>query len=247
MQLFGNLKDIKPELEKTWRGRVFLTFDIDWAHDHVLNDTLDLVQKANVSTTWFVTHSTPFITRLRLNPTVELGVHPNFNFLLDGKVNDIRADSPRCVHDIMDDIKGIVPEAKSLRSHSLTQSERLVDSFRDFGITHLSNTFLPHGAGLKTKPFDLWDETIVVPHCWQDNVSLRMSLNFPNIGESSLELIVINFHPIHIFLNTENLERYENTRNMHHDPEQLIKLRNKGYGIRSQFIELLSLSQKNLS
>lgn len=52
---------------------------------------------------------------------------------------------------------------------------------------------------------------------------------------------VFDFHPIHIFLNTESLDRYERTRPYHQNPSELIKHRYKGYGTRNRLIELLEL------
>ena len=79
---FGLIREIRPERPETWRGRVFLTLDLDWACDGVLEDTIDLVEGEDVSATWFVTHDTPLLERIRSNPRFELGIHPNFNGLL---------------------------------------------------------------------------------------------------------------------------------------------------------------------
>ncbi len=54
-------------------------------------------------------------------------------------------------------------------------------------------------------------------------------------------LKVFDFHPIHVFLNTETLECYERTQTSHHSPNELIKHRCQGYGTRSRLIELLRL------
>src|SRR5688572_22770431 len=81
---FGRISEIRPDDEASWRDRIFLTIDIDWASDEVIADTAALVEEAGVAATWFVTHDTPQIGRLRANPLFELGIHPNFNFLLDG-------------------------------------------------------------------------------------------------------------------------------------------------------------------
>ena len=50
---------------------------------------------------------------------------------------------------------------------------------------------------------------------------------------------VFNFHPIHIFLNTENIVRYETTRHLHKNPKELIKNRYLGKGVRTDLIKLL--------
>lgn len=61
---FSNISSIYPEKISTWKNKVFLSFDIDWAHDEVLKDTIEIVKKANVASTWFVTHDTPVIEGL---------------------------------------------------------------------------------------------------------------------------------------------------------------------------------------
>ena len=53
-----------------------------------------------------------------------------------------------------------------------------------------------------------------------------------------------DFHPIHVFLNTENLNRYERTRPIHQNPKELIKYRYQGYGTRSRSMELLELANQ---
>ena len=37
---FSNISSIYPEKISTWKNKVFLSFDIDWAHDEVLKDTI---------------------------------------------------------------------------------------------------------------------------------------------------------------------------------------------------------------
>lgn len=81
---FSTFKKIVVDDPRTWTDAIFLTFDIDWAHDEVLNDTIDIVERAGVAATWFVTHDTPVLERLKHNPNFELGIHPNFNYLLQG-------------------------------------------------------------------------------------------------------------------------------------------------------------------
>ncbi len=80
MRCFKNISSIVVNEEHTWKDKIFLTFDIDWANDDVLNDTIDLIERSDIAATWFVTHDTPVLNRLRANPRFELGIHPNFNF-----------------------------------------------------------------------------------------------------------------------------------------------------------------------
>ena len=41
---FSNISSINPEKISTWKNKVFLSFDIDGAHDEVLKDTIDIVK-----------------------------------------------------------------------------------------------------------------------------------------------------------------------------------------------------------
>ena len=239
---FSNISSIYPEKISTWKNKVFLSFDIDWAHDEVLKDTIEIVKKANVASTWFVTHDTPVIEELRKLRACELGIHPNFNPLLDGTSEKARNTSEKVLKNCL----SIIPNATAIRSHSLTQNERLVDRFRTEGLTHLSNTFLPHGSAISPRPFRIWDQIVIVPHCWQDNVALRMELPFPTGSELVSDFHVFNFHPIHVFLNTENIDRYEQTRHLHYKPSELIKHRYQGLGTRTKLLNLLMLTENKL-
>ena len=65
----------------SWSSKQFLTFDLDWAHDDVILDTVGLLETHGVGATWFVSHDTPVISQLRKNSEFERGIHPNFNRL----------------------------------------------------------------------------------------------------------------------------------------------------------------------
>ena len=236
MIAFSNLSKIVPNEKETWGDKTFLTFDVDWAHDEIIEDCFNLVSSYTVPSTWFVTHQFSLLSVLTDDNKVELGIHPNFNNILFSETN-------KTSFEIIQEILSIVPGSKSIRSHSLTQNERLIDLFHEFGLSHISNFFIPHSAKIDVAPFYLWDNMIMVPHFWQDNVSIKMDLDFP-IEENFLSgFRVFNFHPIHVFLNTESLELYEKTRSIHNNPKELIKFRHNGTGVRSQLINLLETSK----
>ncbi len=222
-----------------WSQIPYITLDIDWAHNDILADSIELIEMHRVPATWFVTHDTPLLLRLRSNPDFELGIHPNFNFLLNG---DSRAGHDAA--EVVDRILAIVPEAKAVRSHSTTQSSNLLDLFLNRGLTHECNSFIPVQSGIELKPWCLWFNLTRVPYYWEDDVScLYSSDNELSMGKliGMRGLKVFDFHPIHVFLNTESLDRYERTRSLHHNPKELIKYRYEGYGTRSRLIELLEL------
>lgn len=237
--MYSTISQINPDNTKSWNGKLFLSFDIDWAHDEIILDCYDLVCFYSVATTWFVTHKTEIIQIFKENKSIELGIHPNFNELLNGKT-EIKNS-----YEILQKMLSIIPHARSIRSHSLTQSERLLDQFSEFGLSHVSNFFVPYSSGIHVKPFYLWNNTIIIPHTWQDNVALKMDSGFPEKKRLNQGFHVFDFHPIHVFLNTESLDRYERTRSLHHNPKELIKHRYEGYGTRNRLIELLELAKQS--
>lgn len=218
----------------TSRPTVGLTFDLDWAHDQVLEDTIEQVEKANVPATWYVTHQTPMLSRLRDNPNFELGVHPNFNFLLQGDTQNGRTAA-----EVVERLMDIVPEATSVRSHSLFQSERLADIFAEKGLRTISNFYVPHANGRATAPWPLWDGIVAIPHSWQDNVSMRLNGTIVDPQLISGAANVVDFHPIHVFLNTESTDRYERSRADHRHPDRLRNVRYEGRGTRTILQDLL--------
>lgn len=61
------------------------------------------------------------------------------------------------------------------------------------------------------------------------------------LGEDFEAPRVFNFHPIHVFLNSDNLDRYEEARSYLKDYEKLKLCCNKDkFGIRDFLIELVS-------
>lgn len=235
---FRKLSEIKVDFSETEKS-IFITIDVDWADDVVIDDTIDLLEELDIAATWFITNETKAISRLRDNPKFELGIHPNFNYLLNG---DFR--NGRTAAEVIDRVLNIVPEAKSVRSHSMTQSSYILKLFGERGITHECNHFIPEQAEIELKPWSLWNGMIKVPYLWEDDLTYLYDRN------NSIEMIaarpglkVFGFHPIHIFLNSENLDRYERTRTIHYRPEELIKYRFYGHGTRNNLKTLIGLNK----
>lgn len=238
---FLKLSDISLSDKSLWNKSVFLTFDMDWACDAILADTLGMVERYKVSATWFVTHETTLLERLRNNPKFEMGIHPNFNFLLNGDFkNGSSAD------EVVERIMKIVPEAHSLRSHSLTWGDGISQVIRKRSIKIVSNVMIPEQNQIVLHPWQDWYGITHTPYFFQDSSCFYFKHN-SSINELSVRdgLKVFNFHPIHVFLNTESMDRYERTRPFHKNPEELIKHRYDGFGTRSRLLELLKVGEIN--
>lgn len=235
MPTFKTISDCLVHLDCDYDRLIFLTFDIDWAHDEVLTDSINLVEKADVAATWFVTHDTPLLVRLRANPKFELGIHPNFNYLLQG---DTRNGGN--AEEVVDRLLNIVPEAKSVRSHSILQNSKLMDIFLDRGLTHDCNHFIPEQSGIELKPWRLWNGITKVPYFWEDDAAFiyRDNASISLLTERK-GLKVFDFHPIHVFLNTERADRYDSTRPWHGDPGKLVEHRSDDPGGTRMLLEQL--------
>lgn len=236
-QAFACIGDIDASRPETWQGdRVFLTFDIDWAHDDVLSTTIDDVERAGVRATWFVTHETPLLARLRENPDFELGIHPNFNFLLAGDArNGATAEA------VIDEMLRIVPEATAVRSHSTLVSTPLLALFAKRGLRYDCNTFIPHFTGIDLRPWTNWTGMTMVPYFWEDDVAFLGADAADTAGLCALPgLRVFDFHPVHVYLNTEHVSRYDTARPDLGRPTALARHRNEtGPGTRTSLLRLL--------
>jgi peptidoglycan/xylan/chitin deacetylase (PgdA/CDA1 family) len=79
---FEVINKINAEEPTSWDSKVFLTFDVDWAHDDFLTDVIDLVEQYGIPATWFITHETPLNRRLRENPPSKFSTVTQSKFLI---------------------------------------------------------------------------------------------------------------------------------------------------------------------
>jgi hypothetical protein len=233
------IRDI-PRFENAISDKVFLTIDLDWAHDAIIEDTLNLLIEYNTKATILITHETPLIEEMRKNYNLELGIHPNLEQDIS-KFDDLTTVTQKR----LSDLKLIVPEAITFRSHSTTNSSRIMEVARDHGIQYDLNFFIEFHQEFYFSYWRIWNGMTRVPYIWTDDVyisepqresdqTFRSIINWPGIK-------VLNFHPIHIFLNSRKKSDYENSKKYRENPEILSRLRSPGFGTREKFIHLLSI------
>lgn len=241
MREFGLIKNIDIDDPKTWETKIFITTDIDWACDGVIQFCSELFSKNKIKVTWFATHQTSELDKIRSNSDYELGIHPNFNPLLMNGSYEKGANA----HEIIHNLKSIVPEAVSIRSHSITQSSQLLSIYEKFNLKYDLNTFINLDKDLIIKPFKYYFNTIKLPYIWQDDTFMdgEMKSNVDlEIIRHAKGLIIINFHPIHLFLNCENMERYNKCKPFYQNYKELSNMvNNNSYGIRNFFDDLCKL------
>jgi len=239
--MFNYISSIESEISSTYKNELFVTIDMDWAPDYILEDTYSLLFRHNIKSTWMVTHKSPFLDVLIKSEIIELGIHPNFNDFFDTR-NSTTSDN---AYDRIVSALTIVPNAKSVRSHSMTQNSRILDIFSNLGITHDCNHYIPFNSGIILKPWRIWNGLIKVPFGWEDD------LDFPNTSRKFAQnvvsfqgLRVLNFHPIHLFLNSSSNNAYEKTRSKHGSPEIMKNYINLKYGTRTFLNDLISISRE---
>lgn len=189
--------------------RPVITLDIDWAPDVAIDFAADLLANAGAKATWFVTHSSPAVDRLRERSDLfELGIHPNFL---------ARSSHGATPEEALDYCMKLVPDATSMRTHALVQSTPLYDTvLKRTPVRCDASILLSHAS--RTEPFEYqWGGTTLlrVPYHWEDDIEMlrdepKFALEPAIAGEG---LRVFDFHPIHVFLNSADMKPYEALKN----------------------------------
>lgn len=236
---FINFEDIDIRSPESWRGKKIISFDIDWAIDEAIEECLNIITSANIKATFFVTHNSPIIKRLSDYPGIEIGIHPNF----DGLIN--RNPETKSSAEIIKDLKSFVPGANVIRSHGMTHSGRWLELYKENGLLFSSqyfmngvNTIQPfsHLNGVVEAPVYFADDGFIWEadrHGWNEN-SKRFS--FKGIDNY---LCVYNFHPIHIALNTHSFDFYNSTRERHKEISGINEIKNRIHPGSRTLLELL--------
>ena len=197
---------------------VCLTLDVDWAPEAVLDEVLAQVIAAGARATVFATH--PSEALLAQDPDqIEVALHPAFTAEDD--------DSP------LETLRQTYPHAIGARSHRLFVSSRVLEHYERHGIRYESNMLLPLHPGLA--PVARRPRLLSIPFYWADD--LPTAAEVPGIGDLRLDapgLKVLDFHPIHVFMNTMSVEHYEAFRPHYSDTAALrdfVNAERRGVGV----------------
>lgn len=216
---------------------VCLTFDIDWASDEILQDTVGILEKYNCKATFFTTHKSELIDKLASSDNFEVGLHPNFNFLLDNK-------SELSVKEILIELKKYYPLATSIRSHSLVNGTSISKYYSELGITIDSNFYIPFSSIKELNSWKFWNNVKVMPFIWSDYID-QVQMKKDNLLEllkSNILVKTVAFHPIHIYINTASIDDYEKYKkdNQYKNTEK--------YGVKDTLISFLEeIQRQNLT
>jgi hypothetical protein len=181
-----------------------ITLDTDWAPDFVIDAVAERLIARRTRATWFVTHTSPVIDRLRRYPELfELGIHPNF------LPSSTQGMTPR---EVLKTCLELVPGATSMRTHGLMQSTPLLEVVMANTTVHTDvSIFLPHMP--RVEPVEYWWQgqmLLRVPYIWEDDFEIERPA--PNWHVDALldspGARIFNFHPILVYLNSADLRTY---------------------------------------
>ncbi|MGI8544099.1 MAG: hypothetical protein ACR2MD_11585 [Aridibacter sp.] len=216
-----------------------ITLDIDWAPDWAIDSTAQILIEKNVKATWFVTHRSEAVDRLRERSDLfELGIHPN---LLGGSTHGKTED------EVLTHIKEIVPEAVSMRTHGLYQSTSfLIKASVKYEILADVSLFLPRSANLVSHQVK-WNGAKLrrIPYFWEDDSEMFEEDPIWDLSDNRINVMglrIFDFHPIHIALNTKQFSDYENIKQIKPvqdwTPEFIRDYTNKGKGPKQMFCQI---------
>lgn len=226
-----------------------ISIDIDWAPDFAIEEAAKVLIEHQVKCTWFVTHNSPAIKKLAQNSLFELGIHPNFlPFSTQGNTED----------EIIRFCLNIVPGAKSVRTHALFQSARLLKKLReDYGLLVDSSIYLPYASNIQPHIVNYSHNSkplVRMPIFWEDDMECyRFDKNWEFDKDRFLDkgLKIFNFHPTYIYLNIDEMHGYEKLKAekcitkplFQLEREDMIEYKNIGKGAGTFFNKLVKFIQ----
>ena len=218
-----------------------ITLDVDWAPDFAIERIADRLIENGVKATWFVTHASPAIDQLASKRLFELGIHPNF-------MKGTTQGNPEEYGTIMHYLKQIVPNAKSVRTHGLFQSSNLLRMMvLDWGIKYDSSIYLKDVVGIRAFDVHYSNKSLRrIPFFWTEDGEMEKEKPLFRLGDGLWEqpgIKVFAFHPIHIFLNSVSMERYNLLKqrcNIPNCPQEIAKqFVYEGRGTQTLFEEVI--------
>ena len=180
------------------------TFDIDWAPDDQIDLVADRLRQRGVRSTWFVTHDSSAVDRLRREPELfELGMHPNF---LEGSTHGGTPD------EVIQHCCELVSDSTSTRSHGLVQSSHLLNQIlRSFPQRAEASIYL--GRAAYAPPIDYyWMDlhTVRTPTVWADDLETMRPdplWDCDALRSVCRGLLILTFHPIHVIAEQQRPSR----------------------------------------
>lgn len=186
-----------PELSEFYnvgnRRTAFVTFDVDWAPDCVLEKCADWLKAHGIPATFYATHDSAVLRSMASDPAFEIGIHPNFS----------KNDPPE---EVLGYLLERYPSTRGSRSHRNFSGRNFSDAKRKAGLIYDVSKILWGHAHCECVP--MYNGMIEAPYSWEDGTHLELALP-PSINEARLDnpgLKILAFHPLLWDLNCSSYE-----------------------------------------
>jgi hypothetical protein len=195
-------------------SQICISLDVDWAPDEIIKPVVEAMQHHGVKATFFATNASELLSGLD-EDQFEVGLHPNFN----NANGDFRPP--------LETLKRSYPKAKGARSHSLFVSSHILELYIENGLKYESNIFLSGHHDLH--PVIRFEEFLSIPFYWSDDkhISLRTPFELDQLALEMPGIKVLNFHPMHVFMNTSSDEHYQQYKRHYQEPGNLQEFINR--------------------
>lgn len=177
---------------------IHLTVDQDWAPEWATLEVHEVVRRAGIRATFFVTHDCPSLKVLRDSGLWELAIHPNFP---PGAKRKERWE-------LIQRLRSIVPEAVGVRAHGLLRSTAIWNEYVEAGLLYDSSDLMDGQDHLR--PMETWNGLVRLPIFWSDDVALRYGRpSGVDLAGVPKGMRIYVFHPVLIALDALTLGPYE--------------------------------------
>jgi hypothetical protein len=179
---------------------VTITVDLDWASEAAVAYAQAMLERHQLSATYFVTHASATVDELVRTGRAASGIHPNF-----------LADSShgRSFAEVIDHCLALVPGVRCFRSHRYFDVTDITHALYARGCRYDANvcSFLEPGL----RPFRHESGLVRFPTYFEDGTYLyhRRTLRFADVAPALFDkpgLMVLSFHPTDLALNAPDLQ-----------------------------------------
>lgn len=201
---------------------IALSSDLDWAPDAAVDYFLDVLDEYVCKITIFGTHKINYRKH-------EISLHPN-------------TFKHRDHLDAIKEVHRLFPEAKGVRMHGLRVWSRLLLDLPKFNLRYDSSYFMPDQ---KIEPYEIFPGVFELPIFWEDDLamirgSLKVDKQRLKEQQDSNYLYLYNFHPIHVYMNTYDMNFYDSWKDHYQHTIELEKRKNSDrYGTCDALKDLL--------
>lgn len=190
------------------KKNIILTFDIDWAPDWMVKPIIEIIKKKKINSHFFLTHKSDLF--LKKENYIDIGLHPNFFS------NSTQGKNTK---QIIKNLKKIYRRANTVRTHGNFQSINLhILLSEKYNIKIDCSTFAPRHDVLSYNLLWKKKKIQILSYNWEDGYEANQtkkifSLKHKFFNDRKIKLYILNFHPIHIFLNTRDSKVYNKMKN----------------------------------